>query len=498
MMSRQSASVTCRIADLLGSLGQVSGGNPEIAGLTMDSRAVRPGYLFLACKGAASHGLEFAAEAIERGAAAIAWEPAGFDVARLSVPMARVEYLAARAGEIAARFYGFPAEQLRVIGVTGTNGKTSIVHYIAQCLDRAGSTVGLIGTLGVGLYGKAAASTHTTPDAVRNQQLLAEFLQNGAGSAVMEVSSHALDQGRVNAIRYATAVFTNLTHDHLDYHGDMATYAAAKRKLFATPGLEAAVINADDVVGSALLSELPRGVRRVAYSLRGPVPGVMSVWADRLASHPEGMAFELHTPWGDASLQSRLLADFNVANLLAAASVLLLASIPFDEVVSLLQQVTSVVGRMETLGGGEQPLVVVDYAHTPDALAQSLMALRAHTQGKLICVFGCGGDRDADKRPEMGRIVEQKADVGIITNDNPRFEAPESIVQDIQRGLRHVDVMPVVLDRRDAIEAALRLAAPGDAVLIAGKGHEEYQIIGRQRFPFSDRLVVTEFLEGEA
>lgn len=496
MMSHHLSSHQCLFSDLLGSLGQVVGGNPEIRGLTMDSRAVRPGYLFLACKGLSAHGLEFAAEAIERGAVAIAWEPAGFDVAGLPVPMARVAGLTARAGEIAARFYGYPSEQMMVVGITGTNGKTSVAHYLAQCLDQPGERAGLIGTLGVGLYGEAVHSGHTTPDVVTNQRLLAGFLQSGATSTMMEVSSHALVQGRVNAIRFATTVFTNLSHDHLDYHGDMASYAEAKRKLFFTPGLESAVINIDDEVGRRLLEDLPADTRKVACSLRAPLPGTMSVWAESIRSLPEGMAFSLHTPWGRASLQSQLVGEFNVANLLSTAAVLLLSGMPFERVVALLQRVRPVAGRMETFGGGEQPLVVVDYAHTPDALEHSLQALRSHTEGKLICVFGCGGDRDVAKRPEMGRIVEQLADIALITNDNPRTESAEKIVSEIQQGLSLPDAMPVVFDRRDAIEEAIRLAGKGDAVLIAGKGHEDYQIIGRQRFPFSDREVVVQYLGG--
>ncbi len=497
MMANHSLPYSLRLAELLTGFGTPRGGNPAIDGIAMDSRSVRPGYLFLACRGIASHGLRFAAEAIGRGAAAIAWEPGeGIEVAGLGVPTVRVEALARRAGEIAARFYGDPSRRLRVIGITGTNGKTSVAHYLAQSLDQPpAARAGIIGTLGVGLYGETVASTHTTPDAVTNQRLLASFRDRGASAVAMEVSSHALDQARVGGIHFETAVFTNLSHDHLDYHGSFEAYAEAKRRLFGWPALEAAVVNADDAVGARILAELPTGVRGIACSIRGPVAGSESVWASELARGSTGMVFRLHTPWGVAVVQSRLLARFNVSNLLVTAAVLLLGGMPLAEVVTRLERVRPVVGRMETLGGGDRPLAVIDYAHTPDALEQALRAVREHAAGRVICVFGCGGDRDAAKRPQMGRIAERLADIVILTNDNPRTERPEEIVADIRAGLTAPELASVMLDRRAAIEAALALASPDDVVLIAGKGHEDYQIIGKQRFDFSDRAVVADWLE---
>ena len=497
MMARHSLPYSLRLAELLSGFGAPQGGNPAIAGIAMDSRSVRPGYLFLACRGIASHGLRFAAEAIERGAAAIAWEPGeGIEVAGLGVPTVRVEALARRAGEIAARFYGDPSRRLRVIGITGTNGKTSVAHYLAQSLDRPpAARAAIIGTLGVGLYGEAAASAHTTPDAVTNQRLLAGFRDRGATAVAMEVSSHALDQARVGGVHFETAVFTNLSHDHLDYHGSLEAYAEAKRRLFRWPALEAAVVNVDDEVGARILAELPTGVRGIACSMRGPVADRESVWASELTRGAAGMAFRLHTPWGVAAVQSRLVARFNVSNLLATAAVLLLGGMPLAEVVARLERVRPVAGRMETFGGVERPLAVVDYAHTPDALEQALRAVREHAAGRVICVFGCGGDRDAAKRPQMGRIAERLADIVILTNDNPRTERPERIIDDIRAGLTAPELAPVMLDRRAAIEAALALATPDDVVLIAGKGHEDYQIIGKQRFDFSDRAVVADWLE---
>ncbi len=498
MMSGRRLSSLPRLTDLFSGIAVPQTGNPEIAGIAMDSRSVRPGYLFLACKGLSSHGMAFAADAIAQGAAAIAWEPGGFEAANLPLPAIRVERLGERAGEIAARFYGRPSEQLDVIGITGTNGKTSIAHYLAQSLDRPEARAGIIGTLGVGLYGEAVSSAHTTPDVVSNHRLLAEFLSRGAATVAMEVSSHALDQGRVNALHFNTAVFTNLSHDHLDYHGSLDAYAAAKRKLFAWPGLESVVINADDAVGAELLQQLPSTVRRVACSLHGPVADLPSVWAANIEATAAGMAFDLHTPWGEGRVQSRLVARFNVANLLETAAVLLLRGEDFASVVQRLAQLRPVPGRMETFGGDGQPLVIIDYAHTPDALQQALQAARAHAADRVICVFGCGGERDAAKRPAMGRIAESLADIAIITNDNPRGEAAEQIVADIRRGLSAPDLFPVMLDRKAAIEAALALAGADDVVLIAGKGHEDYQIIGNQRFPFSDRAVVAEWLEARS
>ena len=495
MMSGQWLSPVLRLSDLFSGIAMPQGGNPEISGIAMDSRSVRPGYLFLACKGLSAHGMAFAADAVERGAAAIAWEPDGFDALSVPLPAIRVERLGERAGEIAAKFHGYPSEQLDVIGITGTNGKTSVAHYVTQSLDQPEARTGIIGTLGVGLYGEAVTSGHTTPDVVSNHRLLAGFLRRGASSVAMEVSSHGLDQGRVNGVRFSTAVFTNLSHDHLDYHGSLEAYADAKRRLFSWPGLESVVVNVDDAVGAQILRQTPAELRRVACSLQGPVPGVLSVWADNIESAAAGMAFDLHTPWGRGRVHSQLVATFNVANLLSTAAVLLLRGMPFASVVDCLQQVRPVAGRMETFGGHGLPLVIVDYAHTPDALAQSLVAARAHAEHRVLCVFGCGGDRDAAKRPEMGRIAESLADIAIITNDNPRGESPERIVADIRRSLKAPELFPVMLDRKAAIEAALQLAGPGDVVLVAGKGHEDYQLIGSQRFPFSDRTVVADWLE---
>ncbi len=494
-MMSQPLSHPLRLADLFDGIGTPRGGNPVISGVAMDSRAVRPGDLFLACRGIGSHGLAFAADAIDRGAAAIAWEPDGFEAVNLPLPTVRVGALARRAGEIAARFYAHPSEHLAVVGITGTNGKTSIAHYLAQSFDRPGERAAIIGTLGAGLYGEAEQSAHTTPDAVTNQRLLAGFLAQGARRVAMEVSSHALDQARVGGIRFTTAVFTNLSHDHLDYHGSLDAYAEAKRKLFAWSGLEAAVVNADDAVGREILATLPQGVRGVACSLRGASAGVASVWASDIRHGRRGMDFVLHTPWGDAVVESALVARFNVANMLATAAVLLLDGRPLDEVVAALGALRPVTGRMESFGGDDRPLAVVDYAHTPEALRQALEAVRPHAEHRVICVFGCGGDRDAAKRPVMGRIAETLADIVIVTSDNPRGERPERIADEILAGLVQPDLVPVVLDRRAAIEAALDLADPGDVVLIAGKGHEAYQIIGQQRFPFSDREVVQQWLE---
>jgi UDP-N-acetylmuramoyl-L-alanyl-D-glutamate--2,6-diaminopimelate ligase len=366
------------------------------------------------------------------------------------------------------------------------------VQLLAQALERLGRRAATIGTLGAGLHGQLAAGERTTPDAIAVHGLLAGFRDAGASHVVMEVSSHALDQGRVNAVDFDLALFTNLTRDHLDYHGSMAAYGAAKARLFAWPGLRAAVINIDDDFGRALAARLPPGVRRLTT-------GIASADADLRASairgSDTGLAFHLHTPWGEAEIDSALLGRFNIANLLGVAAALGALGVRFDALRAALAALTPVPGRMSRLGGGSAPLVVVDYAHTPDALEQALTALRAHCRGALICVFGCGGERDAGKRPEMGAIAARLADRAIVTDDNPRGEDGDAIVAAIRAGMPADAAVSVQRDRAIAIAGAIAAARPGDVVLIAGKGHEPYQEIAGVRRPFDDRDVARAALE---
>ena len=483
------------LAALLDGIADVgAAGAIRIRGLSLDSRRVRAGEAFLALRGAHAHGIAFAPDAVARGAAAVLAEtPAPEHLPALpEAPVLWIGDLAAHAGTLAARWYGEPSRALTVIGVTGTNGKTTTVQLLAQALQQLGHRAATIGTLGAGLHGQLAAGERTTPDAVAVHGLLADFRDAGASHVAMEVSSHALEQGRVNAVAFDLALFTNLTRDHLDYHGSMAAYGAAKAKLFAWPGLRAAVINIDDDFGRVLAVRLPAGVRRLTT---GIASADADVRASVIRSSDAGLAFRLHTPWGAADVTSALLGRFNVANLLGVAAALGARGVDFDALCAALAALTPVPGRMSRLGGSAAPLVVVDYAHTPDALQQALTALRAHCRGVLICVFGCGGERDAGKRLEMGAIAARLADRAIVTDDNPRGEDGDAIVAAIRAGMPADAVVSVQRDRAAAIAAAVAAARPGDVVLIAGKGHEPYQEIAGVRRPFDDLAVARAVLE---
>lgn len=482
-----------RLSELLAGIAPAAmNRDPEITGLALDSRAVQPGFLFLAVPGTHADGRSYIAGALARGAAAVAYERDGFEPGADAANAVAVPGLRGQIGVIADRFYHSPSRRLQVIGVTGTNGKTTTTHLLAQALERGDRRCGLIGTLGCGFPGALDPSLHTTPDAISVHRLMNRFVADGAQAVCMEVSSHALDQARVAAVHFDIAVFTNLTRDHLDYHGDMDAYAAAKAKLFEFPHLTAAVINADDRFGRALIERSRERVRVVGFGFeRGEVR------ARHVEPTPAGLTIQVTTPVGEAEVRSPLLGRFNAGNLLAVLAVLLVLDIPLTEAAAALAHAQPVAGRMERFGGDEgRPLVVVDYAHTPDALDKVLQALREHTTGKLVCVFGCGGDRDRGKRPLMGAIAERLADVVILTNDNPRHESPQAILDEIAAGMRTAATM--VPDRVQAIRTALREARDGDIVLVAGKGHEDYQQIGDRRLPYSDRDTVQELLKEAA
>ncbi len=498
-----------RLSELLDGMVRVAASvDRDIHGVTADSRAAVTGGLFIACAGSRSHGLSYARDAIARGAAAViydtapshdtSWQALPPDVALICVPG-----LAQKAGAIAARFYGQPSRGLRVIGVTGTNGKTSCSQFLAQALHHD-APCGVIGTLGNGVYGQLADTTHTTPEAVQLQALFAGFRDQGARAVVMEVSSHALDQGRVDGVEFAGAVFTNLSHEHLDYHGDMDTYAAAKQRLFEKPGLRFAVINLDDPFGRRLIDTLGDDVQVVGYTLTeqpSPAnrPGLLRVTGSIARIDIDGFEIQVMTPWGSGTVPSRLLGRFNGANLLAVLGALLVSGMAFDVAVARVAGFVTVPGRMERFGGTPgRPLVVVDYAHTPDALEQVLTSLREHCRATLWCVFGCGGDRDRDKRPLMGRVAEQYADRVVLTDDNPRTEDGATIVAQIRAGMRRPQTAVVERQRSQAIAGAVRQAGAGDVVLVAGKGHEEYQLIGERRIPYSDRREVSALVQEAA
>jgi UDP-N-acetylmuramoyl-L-alanyl-D-glutamate--2,6-diaminopimelate ligase len=478
-----------RLSDLLAGFASTPPRqNPEIHGLALDSRELQPGGLFLAVPGQDADGRSFIPQAVANGAVAVAYDASDdFTPPPVTVPLVAIQNLKHTVGHIADRFYGSPSRYLLVIGVTGTNGKTTCSHLLAQVLDRPDGRCGVIGTVGVGFPGALERATHSTPDALRVHALLAEFARQGATSVCMEVSSHALDQGRVQGVVFTVALFTNLTRDHLDYHGSMQAYGEAKARLFAWPGLKAAVINCDDAFGRDLI-ERARG--HCAVTSYGLTQG--EVHALEVNPSLQGLRLRVATAHGEVSLVSGLLGRFNAANLLAVLACLLACGRPLAESAARLAQARAPGGRMERFGHDRQPTVVVDYAHSPDALEKVLQALREHVQGRLWCVFGCGGDRDRGKRPQMGRIAEALADDVILTDDNPRSENPEAIINDIAAGMHKRP--PVLRDRAAAIRAAVQQARPGDIVLIAGKGHEDYQQIGAQRLAYSDRRIVSELI----
>lgn len=475
----------------------------EIQGVSLDSRHVVPGGLFIACAGISSHGLEYVEQAIGQGAVAVLWEPAG-NVQRPSLPVEiaviEVPQLVTVAGAIAATFYGNPSQRMDVVGITGTNGKTSVSHLVAQALAAYGRRCAIVGTLGYGFIDSLEPPTHTTPDAVKLQQLFAQLAGGGADSVAMEVSSHALEQHRVGGIAFRTAVFTNLSRDHLDYHADLASYAAAKRRLFRMPKLQAAVVNADDMIGREILAGLAADVRAIVFatqddSLRG-IPNTEVVLATSIEFDSQGLVLDVTYRGGSYLLRAPLFGRFNALNLLAVFGTLLSFDINPAEAARALSFVRPVRGRMERLGGGQQPLVIVDYAHTPDALAQILSAAREHCAGELHCVFGCGGDRDRGKRPQMGRIAATLSDAVIVTDDNPRTEDADRIVSEVLAGIADDDKVRVQRDRAIAIRDSIVAARAGDVIVIAGKGHEDYQIVGTRREHFSDVEVAHAALEG--
>jgi UDP-N-acetylmuramoyl-L-alanyl-D-glutamate--2,6-diaminopimelate ligase len=480
-----------RLSDLLKGIATVAPmEDMPIAGISADSRRIEPGWLFLAAPGTRADGRAFIAGALARGAAAIVYEHAELPL-QVPVPAIPVHGLSARIGEIADRYFGSPSQQLFVVGVTGTNGKTTCTHLLAQVLDQPEGRCGLIGTLGAGYPEALDPATHTTPDAISVHGLLSGFARSGAASVCMEVSSHALDQGRVQGVAFDVAVFTNLTRDHLDYHGSMHHYAAAKTRLFEFAGLRAAVINRDDELGRVLIEKAAQRIKVVSFGFEQG-----DVRATQVIPATDGLTLDVATPVGAVTLHSPLLGRFNAANLLAVLAVLLESGMDLQQAAARLSRARPVAGRMERFGGGAaRPLVVVDYAHTPDALQQALAALREHTRGRLWCVFGCGGDRDRGKRPLMGGIAERLADVVVLTDDNPRHEPAQRIIDDILAGMQTTPT--VVRERSHAIHLALREAKSDDVVLIAGKGHENYQQVGDQRHAYSDRAVVQELL-GEA
>ncbi|MEO8017542.1 MAG: UDP-N-acetylmuramoyl-L-alanyl-D-glutamate--2,6-diaminopimelate ligase [Pseudomonadota bacterium] len=472
--------------------------------LTQDGRAARPGSAFLAVHGRSEHGLKYAPQAVANGARAVLWEPAPVAVIPdlpSEILVAPVPRLREHASLIADRFFGSPSARLAVAGITGTNGKTTCAYLLAQALESTGRPTAYMGTIGTGRPNRLTASTLTTGDAITVQRTLELLRAGGAASVAMEVSSHALDQARVGAVRFKTAVFTNLTRDHLDYHGTMDRYGAAKARLFMREDLMSRVINVDDAFGRQLAID-PFGRGRLVVTTRGHQSQARGaagfVRATQVTLSRRGIELEFDSSWGAGALVCPLVGDFNVDNLLTVIAILLDWDLTLAQVIDVLTRVRAAPGRMETFGGGQSPLAVVDYAHTPDALRKALAAARAHCAGRLRLVFGCGGDRDAGKRPMMGEIAAELADDIVITDDNPRTESPQAIAADIAAGIPAGKPFRIELDRGRAIRDSLTDAAASDVVLIAGKGHENYQIYGAERRDFSDQKTVAATLATRA
>lgn len=484
-----------RLSELLA--GEVSipeGLDVELTGIELDSRRIEAGDLFFACKGANFDGREFVDEVIAKGAAAVLVE-SGSDWSGLSardgVAVIPLEKLASRIGKIAGKFFDNPARNLWLIGITGTNGKTSCCQFIAQCLTEIGYKCGVSGTLGYGIYGEPynvdETKPGTTPDAITVQRIFEEIRIQHANVMVMEVSSHGLKQKRVNVNEFDIAVFTNLSRDHLDYHGNMQVYGEAKQRLFNNPHLKIAVVNIDDIFSAYILNSLAKSVKSYTYSIRNPMA---DVYPRALQFTRSGFSIQVVTPWGEGSINSSLVGSFNVSNLLAVLATVMATEsekgeFNFQNILEVISNISSVKGRMEIIGNAPVS-VVVDYAHTPEGLRNSLQALKEHFTGKVWCVFGCGGNRDKGKRPLMAEIAEKMADKLIVTDDNPRKESSGEIIKQILSGLADKDSVRVESDRAKAIEYAISSADEGDVVLIAGKGHEEYQDIGGNRMVFSD------------
>ena len=469
-----------------------------VTGLVQDSREVQPGNAFVAIAGFGAHGLNFVDAARAAGASAVLFEPPAPEALPAPADAIAVPGLRARMGAMADHFHGHPSAEMTTVGVTGTNGKTSTVQLLAQAWTLRGQSVGTVGTLGSGIWPKTVPTGFTTPLVLRLHALLAQLRDEGASAVAMEVSSHALDQGRVDGVHFDVAVFTNLTRDHLDYHGDMANYGAAKRKLLEWPGLRAATVNLDDAFGRELHAAVSGKVRVFGFSSRGAAGA--SVRAEDVVLDGSGIRFMLHAAGQAHPVRSPLLGRFNVDNLLGVAATLYALEMAPALIAETLSQLLPVDGRMNRLGGDVSetgaalPLVVVDYAHTPDALEQALASLRAHVEGRLTCVFGCGGERDTGKRPQMAAIAERLADVVIVTDDNPRHENGDAIVADILAGFAQPAQVIVQRDRAAAITQALEHAGAGDVVLIAGKGHEPYQDVAGVKHPFDDAQIARALL----
>ncbi|WP_443090773.1 UDP-N-acetylmuramoyl-L-alanyl-D-glutamate--2,6-diaminopimelate ligase [Basfia succiniciproducens] len=466
--------------------------------MTLDSRSVRTGCLFVAIKGHSVDGRQFIPQAISAGASAVLKECDNADdhlqvSEQNQIPVISYYRLSEHLSDIADKFYKAPSQHLTLVGVTGTNGKTTVSQLLAQWAQLLGRKPAVMGTIGNGLFGALKPTANTTGSAIEVQSSLADFVQQGADFAAIEVSSHGLVQHRIEALHFAAGIFTNLSRDHLDYHHSMENYASAKKRLFSELSCQQKIINADDEIGAQWLRELPDAV---AVSCNPAYQPTQENWlkVTAVSFNSQGATITFNSSWGGAILTSRLIGAFNVSNLMLVLATLLSLGYSLDELLKTVSQLTGVCGRMEMLHAAHKPTVIVDYAHTPDALEKALQAARAHCTGRLWCVFGCGGDRDKGKRPLMAQVAERFADYVIVTDDNPRTEDRHQIVQDIAAGFKRPESVNIVYDREQAIRTAVQSAVENDVILIAGKGHEDYQIIGHTKHHFSDQEAVKKYL----
>ncbi len=482
-----------QLSVVLTNIAEVSEGvDRDITTITLDSREVVSGALFVALKGTQQHGLIYAEKAQEMGAVAIIWESAkSIKAPSLDIPCIEVPHLRQKLGQVADRFYSSPSQSLNMIGITGTDGKTSVSHFLAQAVNDSA----VIGTIGIGALNDLQTATHTTPDVLSVHKNLLMLKNKAIKTVAMEVSSHALDQGRVDNVLFDVAVLTNLSSDHLDYHGTVKAYAEAKQKLFSSADLKAVVVNLEDKFGRILANKSKQGVKVIGYSVGEQADCSNDVLlAYDVVLSEQGVAANVSYKGQTAKLNAAVLGRFNISNLLASLGAMLALEWSLPDALDQLNQVATVAGRMEKVSE-TGILAVVDYAHTANALGTVLNALREHTQGKLICVFGCGGDRDTSKRPLMAEVAEKLADVVIVTDDNPRTESPEKIMQDIITGFKDAQRVHIEHDRAKAIAVALSQAKQGDTVLIAGKGHENVQILATETLPFSDKEEANKILQ---
>lgn len=467
--------------------------------MTLDSRLAAAGDLFLAVNGHSVDGRNYIAQAIAQGVSAVIAEAEGEAahgsvVMSHGVPIIYIEQLNKHLSALAGRFYQQPSEKMRLVGVTGTNGKTTTTQLLAQWSQLLGERSAVMGTVGNGLLGHVVPSENTTGSAVDVQRELNDLAKQGATFTAMEVSSHGLIQGRVTALKFAATAFTNLSRDHLDYHGSMKAYEEAKWLLFEQCQFGEAIINVDDAVGLRRIVDMPHAI---AVTMADNLPsGWQGRWlkASQVSYHDNGATVSFDSSWGGGVIESRLLGAFNISNLLVALATLLALGYDRTQLINTAADLQPVCGRMEVFTAPGRPTVVVDYAHTPDALEKALEAARLHCAGQLWCVFGCGGDRDRGKRPLMGGVAEQFADRVIVTDDNPRSEDPQAIVADILTGLVDVNRAQVVHGRAEAVTSVIMQAKADDVVVIAGKGHEDYQLIGNRRLDYSDRTTVAGLL----